>query len=302
MHKPKFLIAFAIFTFLNTASARDKKYTMDELLAAHLQSIGSPEALKQIHSRVLSGTASVRFIQGATGAWDDGQFSFGSELYRIGIMIKFGALEYPGEHFAYDSQEVTVGHIAPGQRSPLADFIFRFDGIVKEGLLGGTLSVAWPLLNMKERKPELKHKEGKLNGRPVYEVEYRPGKLAGGMKIKLLFAKETFRHLRTEYRVAQTADMTATRSVNRSTPASPGRSQTGTRPIIFDPLPDSSYLLVEKFENFRKIGDLTLPYTYTIDYSIEGQGSSLIASWNMQADGQFTNNGQIAPGFFKAQK
>ena len=88
MHKPKFLIAFAIFTFLNTASARDKKYTMDELLAAHLQSIGSPEALKQIHSRVLSGTASVRFIQGATGAWDDGQFSFGSELYRIGIMIK----------------------------------------------------------------------------------------------------------------------------------------------------------------------------------------------------------------------
>ena len=48
-----------------------------------------------------------------------GNSLFVSEGYMLGIIMKFGALDYPGDYFAYDGEEVTVSHINPGQRSPL---------------------------------------------------------------------------------------------------------------------------------------------------------------------------------------
>jgi hypothetical protein len=299
-------IWFTLILLLPMAAARaqETKITADELVAAHLKSIGTPEAIKAIKSRVVSGVAAVRFIQGASGSYNDGGFVFASEPDRLGLVMKFNATEYPIEYFAYDGHSVTVANIKPGQKSPVAEFIDRFNGFVKEGLLGGTLSVAWPLLNLKEKKAELKCSEGSLDGKPVYEVEYRPKKPIGDLKIKLFFDKETFQHIRTEYNVSTSSDMSATRgavssgSILNSTPST---TEMAPRATIMDNIANSYYKLVEKFGNFQKAGDLTLPYSYTIEYEIQGQRSSFLANWSMRASGQFTNNGQIGAEFFKAK-
>ncbi len=48
-------------------------------------------------------------------------------------------------------------------------------------------------------------------------------------------------------------------------------------------LPDSIYVLIEKFDDFKKVGAMTLPHSYTMDYSVEGQGHTFIAKWTMKA-------------------
>jgi hypothetical protein len=299
-------LTLALLLPLTAAQAQEKKITPDELVAAHLKSIGNPEALKGIKSRVMTGFAAVRFIQGASGSYNDGGFVFASEPQHMGLAIKFNAMEYPGEYFAYDGKDLTVSNIKPGQKSPVAEFIDRFSGFAKEGLMGGSLSVAWPLLNMKDKQAELKVSEGKLDGKPVYEVEYRPKKPMGDLKIKLFFDAETFRHVRSEYKVAHSSDLSATRGalgenqiLNAPAPAASGNRGPGA--TIMDNVANSYYKLVEKFDNFQKAGDLTLPYSYTIEYEIQGQGASFLANWAMRASGQFTHNGQIGAEFFKAK-
>ena len=88
--------------------------------------------------------------------------------------MRLDSPDYPGEHFAFDGKDVTIGRFIPGNISPLAEFINRFDDIMKAGLLGGALSTAWPLLNIRETQPRLKYKKAKLTGRLMHALEYRP--------------------------------------------------------------------------------------------------------------------------------
>lgn len=217
--------------------------------------------------------------------------------------MKFGALEYPGEYFAYDGKDLTVSTIKPGQRSPVADFLYRNGIFIKEGLLGGTLSIAWPLLNLKERGAVLKVSEGKLDGKAVYEVEYHPKKTMADAKIKLFFSAENFRHVRTEFKVSNRDDLSSTRSVVSSAPIAAGFEPNAARPnaTIMEGVANSYYTLIEKFDNFQRAGDLTLPYAYTLEYEIQGQGSSFVANWSMRPSGQFINNGKIDGEMFKAK-
>jgi hypothetical protein len=291
MVKRKWLIGFASILFFPFTAGRfpqifaqDNALAVDELIAAHLKSIGSPEALERVHSRVVSGLASVRFIQGYAASPDNGAFIIASEQRRVGIRMKFGLLEYPGEYFAYDGKNVTVAHINPGERSPLGRFVFRFDGILKEGLMGGVLSVAWPLLDIKERHAELIYEKGKLEGRPVHVLDYRP-KNNFGVRIRLFFDWNTHHHVRSEYHVRQRAY---------------APWETSDEDIMSSP-PDSIYALVEKFDNFKPTGGLMLPRSYTIEYSAEGRGPSFVANWIMGVE-QITDNGQIESDFFVAEK
>ncbi len=263
--------------------AQEKKITPEQLVAAHLASIGSPKDLKGIRSRVVSGLASVKFLEGYAGNAENGGFVVASEPQKAGIRMVFSHLDYPGEYFAYDGKDVTVAQINPGKRSPLGQFVYRFNGILKEGLMGGVLSVRWPLLNLKEKDAELSYNKGTLEGHAVHVVEYRPRK-SMDMRIKLFFEWESYRHVRTEYAVRQTdwTDWNPT----------PGAG-------IMNPPLDALYTLVEKFSDFKPVGALTLPHSYTIEYSAEGQG--FVANWFMNAV-QITNNGQVEADFFKAEK
>ena len=255
----------------------------EQVVAAHLKSMGSPAALAALKSMLFVGTTSVEFIQGASGSMN-GTSMCVSDGNKLGIVLKYGDINYPGEYFAYDGKDVSVGHISPGQRSPLAEFIFKHNSIVKEGILGGIFSRGWPLLNLQEKQVDLEYREAKIDGRQLHEIEYRPKQSLRDMKIKLYFDAETYRHVRTEYRVRIKDDMTAAPG---GLGTRQGRFREPDGQYGFDTLqqglPDSIYVLVEKFDDFKKVGAMTLPHTYSMDYSLEGQGHTFIAKWTMKA-------------------
>jgi hypothetical protein len=264
--------------------------------------MGSPAALAALKSMLFVGTTSVEFIQGASGSMN-GTSMCVSDGNKLGIVLKYGDINYPGEYFAYDGKDVSVGHISPGQRSPLADFLFRYNGIMKEGLLGGVFSDGWPLLNLQEKQVQLTYRETKIDGRGVHEIEYRPKQSLRDMKVKLYFDLETYRHVRTEYRVRVRDDMTAAPGGSGTRVGrfqEPNDSTTGFQ-TLQQGLPDSIYVLTEKFDDFRKIGVMTLPHDYTLDYSVEGQGHSFIGKWTMKAS-QWAFNRTYDEAIFIAQK
>jgi hypothetical protein len=279
-----------------------EEVTPEQVVAAHLKSLGSPEARADLKTMAFVGTASVDFIQGMYGSMN-GMSTVVSDGNRLAIILKFSDINYPGEYFAYDGKEVSVGHINPGQRSPLADFLFRYNGIMKEGLLGGVYSEGWPLLNLKEEQADMKYDDATIDGQHLHEIEYRPKQGLRDMKIRLYFDFTTYRHVRTEYRVRVRDDMSAAPGgggtrVGRFQSAVDGDSGFAT---LNQGLPDSIYVLIEKFDDFKKVGAMEFPHTYTIDYSLEGQGTTFVGKWTLKAN-QWAFNRTYEDGIFIAQK
>ena len=304
-------LGFALsFARSESVFAKDKKLKPEEVVAAHLKSLGRPELLASVKNRGMGGSASVEFVQGGVGTMA-GQAMVISSRPGLSIILKFGGVDYPGEYFAFDGTEVEVSTISPGQRSPLGDFIFRYNGVMKEGLLGGILSLGWPLLDIDKRNASLKYASAKVDGRELHEIDYDPKSGMNNIKVKLFFEPGTFRHVRTEYmlRVQSEQALQAGKRVTEGVPDSGGGGPITRSAGIMDQIGNSYYLLVEKFDNFKevKFNDSTgsetrsmiLPHSYALEYSIQGEGSSFLAHWNIAAD-QWVYNGKIDPSVFKA--
>jgi hypothetical protein len=247
-----------------------KDPTPEQLVAAHLNSIGEPDALSQINSMRITGTAAANLILGWQGHMS-GPATIVSQGTQIGIAMMFQALDYPGEHFAYDGRNVTVATIQPGVRTPIAEFLRRYNRIMNNGMLGGVLSTAWPLLDVRGARPTMRGlRKTRVDGNELYELEYRPRNNHSDMRIRLYFDPETYRHVRTEYRTSHWEE----------------------RGYIYT-------TLTEKFENFRQVGDLTLPHGYTLDYSSENP--EFIANWKINAQKIEFNVSDIDMNFFRAE-
>ena len=273
-----------------------KDPTPEQLVAEHLKSIGGPEAVSQIKSISFIGTSEVNFILGMSGQLN-GTAMLMSEGSQMALAMKFQDINYPEEYFAYDGKSVTVANIKPGLKSPIADFIYRYNKIMKNGMLGGVFSNAWPLLDVKGNKPNMKLRKTKVEGTELYEIEYRPKDNHGDMKIRLFFDPETYQHVRSEFKARTTDDVTTGFST-------PFDGDGGVRHMaIGEVRGESYYTLVETFDDFKKVGTLTLPHSYTLDYMIDGTNQSgFIAKWEISVLEIGFNTPNIDPNFFKASK
>jgi len=266
--------------------------TPEQLVAGHMKSIGDPVSLLRVQSMIFVGTSEVDFILGMNGRMT-GMAMLASQGPKMGITMKFPDVNYPGEYFAYDGVNVSVGNITPGVKSPIADFLFRYNKIMKNGLLGGVFSNAWPLLDITKNSAIMKAGKAKMDGKELYELEYRPKDNHGDMRIRMYFDPETFRHVCTEYRVRTDNDVTAGFNPNPETPLAIAQMVRG----------DSFYTLTEKFDDFRNAGALTLPHSYTLDYMIDGSNQSgFIAKWKIDVLQIGFNTPEIDQGLFKAEK
>ena len=307
------ILCFAIgIVQASSLIGQEKELVATDLIARHLKSIGKPADLAQIKSRGITGKAAVQFIQGAKGQINNGQFICVSEGDKIGLRMTFPDTNYPQEYFAFNGTEVSVGYISPGQRSPLADFIFRYNGLMKEGFMGGILSTAWPFLKAKDQQPEYQYSKEKVEDKEFHVIEYSSKKALGDVKVKLYFEPKTYHHVKSEYRVRLANDLSAMGSVNdggnpdpmnRDAILATGRPGV-TRPkaTIQSNQADSIYVLTEKFGNYANIGGLILPQDYIIEYSMEGTGAAFLAKWALLAEHWMPNRGNIDQSFFVAQK
>jgi hypothetical protein len=306
-------IALLALLFLSVSLARperslaqEKELTVADVISRHIASIGSPELLNKVKSRGIIGKAAFKIIAGGTGENMGGQFTYLSEGKNLALLMKFNDINYPGEHFAYNGKEVTVKEMTPGHKSPLADFIFRFNGIVKQGYLGGALSLSWPLLNKTEGlAQEFTYKHERIKDEDYHVLERK----LGDLKIRFFFDDKKFHHVRTEYKVDFKNDISSLRNVRgesataADTSAGMGSSiqkvaETAPRATIQEDQPSSYFTLVEKFDTYIDVRGLSLPSVYGIEYTMEGHGTSFIGEWSVVGETWLANGAKVDQNFF----
>lgn len=233
--------------------------TAEGLVAKHLDSIGSAEARAAVRSRVISGTAVTTVRRGGSGQMA-GEAVTASTGNKSAIRMTFSDLQYSNETMGFDGKTVSIGQLRPGVRTPLGQFLFSFDVAIKEGLIGGTLSSAWPLLDLRARNPKLRYAGTKsISDRRTHVLKYLPRE-SSVLEISLFFDAETFQHVRTEYERVLTTSMASQTEVT-------GRRQETRNKII------------EEFSDFKKEGGLMLPHTYKLQLDIDRQNRSLLQEW-----------------------
>lgn len=263
------------------APAADKM-SAEEVVAKHLASIG-PEATRDaMKSLVVIGNSRAVFKARNNAGAIDGKIAFGSEGNKVLMAMTFPTPEYIGEKFGYDGKKFTVGHLKPGVRSTLGSFILIHDEVFKEGLMGGSLTAAWPLSSLAERKAKLEYAGmDKIDNRPVHKLKYMP-KGGSELDIALFFDAETFRHVRTQY-----SRVTGARLSGGGIDAQ--ASQRASR-----------YKMTEDFSDFKTESGLTLPHTYKLLLEIETTNGNSAHKWEMTLD-QFAINEEIDDNTFNVE-
>ena len=155
-----------------------------------------------------------------------------------------------------------IAETNPKRMSNMGDMI-RGERIINNGLLGGVLSVGWPLLDIRGSKAMIKYHKTRIDGREFHELDY--SQLHGGL-VTMYFDLDTYRHVMTEYRGYQN-----------------------------DYVP--GFVLLEKFDNFKEVDGVMLPFNYTLSYS---SGNSIL---NYSFDiSQLDHNLKIDPQFYKSEE
>lgn len=256
------VFVFALLSILAAnLYAADDKLTAQDLLAKHLESIGSTEARAAIKSVTIIGTSKATFL-GRGGGQADGICVLASEGEKYLVAMKFNNSDYPFEKFAYASEDFLVGFVKPGVRTTLGQFLLTNKTTFKRGILGGALLPSWELLNFDEKDAKLKFGgTKKIDGKNLYKLEYNPKK-GSELNIVLYFDTETFRHVRTEY----TRVIAARQGANVD--ASAGQSET-------------RYKLVEEFSDFKEENKLILPHNYKMFLEILTGNGTTSSEWTM---------------------
>lgn len=262
-------------------SAADKMKAED-VVAKHLESIGSDEARSGINNLIVAGTSRAVFNARNNGSAIDGRVVIASEQNKVLYGMAFPAPNYTGEKFGFDGKKFTVGYLKPGVRSTLESFILIHDTVFKEGLMGGTLSSAWPLLNLTARKAKLEYAgTDKIDDRTVHKLKYSPNK-GSDLEISLYFDATTFQHVRTQYDRVAGAKLNSGGVDNQASVMAP------------------RYRMTEDFSDFRQEGKLTLPHSYKLRLDIESTNGTSNHRWEAILD-QFAFNQAIDAKSFNVE-
>lgn len=245
----------------------DNKLTPTEVVAKHLESIGPAEARARVHGTQIKGTCVLSVKMGGSGQ-SEGQALMASQGSQNLMKLVFDS-EDGATWFKFDGTKTTVSQFRPGRRTSLEQFFAAYDAIVKEGLVGGTLSESWPLLNLTQKNPKLEYAGiKKIGGKELHALKYTPRK-GSDLKITLFFEPETFRHVRTEY------DQTIYATVQRRIAGG-----SGTLPTIDSQQAANARLNVfEEFSDFKPEDGLNLPHTYKFELSIQSETKPALVDW-----------------------
>lgn len=252
------LMLFICVGLANAVPNPPEKMKPEDVVAKHLASIGTPEDIAAAKTRILTGEDKARIKLATTVREVSGPAQFASDGNKVLLAMIFNASNYPYEKAAFNGDKFTIAGLPTGGRSSFANFLMSQEVIFKHGLIGGSLSSAWPLLNLDPEKAKLSYAgTSKIDGRETHKLRYEPRK--SDLKINLFFDAETFRHVRSEYEYTVSARMGSRPSGGVQGPQGNTGSNTMTR-----------YKLVEEFSNFQPTGKLTLPRVYKLEYSSDG--------------------------------
>ena len=286
MFNPRFAAALIIFTALTLpAHAGDSQPKPEEIVAKHLDAIGTAAARAAVKDRAVQGAAIYKIVVGSAGGGGqvEGKTGLVSEGHKVRFMMKFPQTDYRGENLVFNGDAISVAFATLSKsRSPFGSFVATQDVILRDGLLGGVLSTAWPLLDLSDRKAKLSL-EGtkKIDGRPAYQVRYQPHKHSEA-QIWLYFDQENFRHVKTIYFTSVANNVGA--DITQSSKLLPERTT-----------------LEEEFQDFKTADGLTLPTHWILHFTRElPDGNTTISAWDLKAN-EITNNIGLDPRNFEVK-
>jgi len=236
-----------------------QKLKPEDIINKHLESLGSPEARAAVKSRVAQGIVVTSIRIGGSGQSRGGAV-LASQQEKSLMGLIFGPRDDANEKMAYDGAKLTVGEARPGVRTRFGQFLMTHEILFKEGLIGGTLSSAWPLLSLADRMPKLRYSgTKKIEGRQTHVLEYEP-RSGNNLEIKMYFDAETFQHVRTEYEQVFSAPAV-------STPEDAARQK------------ETRFRLTEEFSDYRKEGGVNLPHTYRLQFTVDAPNNPVVQDW-----------------------
>jgi hypothetical protein len=254
-------------TLLTTAQVAARKGTPapdkmkpEEVIAKHLESIGTAEARAAARNRIINGVATLTGRQGVKGI-AEGRALMASEGNKHLVAMTFNSPDVPEEKWAYNGKKFTTALVRVGSTpSPLSQFFQGNEFFFSGGLIGGTLSSAWPLLEEADKKGKMEYSgTDKVNGRQAHKIKYTPRK-GSDYKISMYFDAENFQHLRTQYSRIVAAGMGAN--------AAQSSGQMETR-----------FQITEDFSDFKAENGLTLPHTYKLELQIQSNRTPILLDW-----------------------
>lgn len=298
------LVFGSTFWLVSNAPAANSPTNADELVAQHLNSIADAKVRASIKTRVVQGPVEFKILVGGAGTLD-GKAALVSDGGKILFQMKLPNNLYHGEQFVFDGKKDSVAFSGAQQtRSPVGTFVFVQDAVIREGLLGGTLSTAWPLFNLGEHKAKLSF-EGlkKVDGQEVYDLRYHPQK-STDLQIDLYFDPQTYRHVETAYYLTSSesfANLAPSTAVGVG-PTSGGTMGTqgagGTAETAAARRLPNRYRLTEKFSDFKTTDGVTLPTHEDIQFSQELQnGRTMLWDWDLKGLAVANNMGVDAKNF-----
>lgn len=281
--------------------AAQANLTAEDVIARHLDSIAPQSTRQSMKSRVSEGTVEFRILVGGSGVID-GKTALVSEGKKLHFMMKLPNGDYHGERLVTDGSRVEIFTATQQARSIFGEFVRSQDAPVREGLMGGVLSTAWPLSHLDERKAKVVFAGLKnLDGQQVYELQYKPKK-SGDLHISLYFDSTTFHHVRSVYWLSVRPSIV-------NVPASPESAvpmggegvalPSGNTETASARQHEAVYRIEERFSDFKPVDGFTLPSHYDLRYSEELQnGRTTSWEWDMK-ETQISNNVSLDPRNFE---
>src|ERR1041385_6873801 len=278
-----FLICGALIVLSNglVHSVHADKLSTEELVKKHLASIGSTEDIAASRTRVATGSTQAKLRLTNTAVELSGPAQLASDGDKFLLAMIFQSNNYPHEKASFDGENLVIGVLTQGGRTPLGAFLSSQPALLSHGLLGGVLSSAWPLFDLERRDAKVTYAGmDKINGKPVHKLKYIP-RNSGELNITLYFDANTFQHVRSQYEYMVSARQGAV-----------AESSIGEH--------NNRYKLVEDFSDFQPTGQLMLPPTYTIDLTVDLANRTQTMEWTINLQ-QFSFNETIDPRAFKGE-
>jgi hypothetical protein len=270
---------FLVVFLLNACvfSVNSQELTPEEAIAKHLDSIGTKEKRDEIKNRLVAGTS--EFASKLPSRKTAGKAIFVSDANNLFFVSSFNSREYPFEKIGFFKGKVNLPFVTSGTRSPLGAFIADHHKILSDGLLTGSISGTWTLLNLQEPKGVFKSAgTKKVDGRETYVLNYFPkGVSSSEFTVKLFFDSQTFRHVRTEY-----------------------HRVVAPKEAVFGVLGQQGGVKIslrEDFGDFKETGGLTLPHSYKIHYETDSTSGTFEYDWGFRVI-QYLFNQNLDPNFF----
>jgi hypothetical protein len=236
-----------------------QKLKPEELVAKHLDSIGTAEARGAVKSQMAVGDAVVTFISQKNQP-AQGRVVMASAGNKNFFGLSLNASDYPGERFSFDGSKAKVAAVMNGARSYFGNFVDGNELVLRDSLLGGTLASSWALNDVANKKAKISVGGiKKIDGKEYYVLGYSP-KGGSDVDITLFFEKDTFRHARTEYKRTVSAGI-------------------GVRPEQSSGYDETRLKVTEVYGDFRAEKGLTLPHSYKLIYSEIGQRGTREVEW-----------------------